>query len=156
MDIDTFLQPLAVTTKKLAQLTLEFEKTFRYLALHSLDQFLATPVSLLPSGSEKGQYLAIDVGGTNLRCAILEFSGEKASDHGINILHQKSWPIDQHLKAEQQEELFAWIGDCIAEVIVVCLQQLTRREEADFILPVGITFSFPMMYVQSTLLPGVG
>jgi len=145
-DIESFLQPLDVSTKKLSQLTLEFEKNFHNLASHSLDQFLATPVSILPSGSERGQYLALDVGGTNLRCAVLEISCE---NHGISILHQKSWPIEHHLKAVRQEELFAWIGVCIAEVIAFCIPNLKGREETNYLLPVGITFSFPMMYVQN-------
>jgi hexokinase len=56
---------------------------------------------------------------------------------------EKSWPIRDHLKHENAEDLFAWIGECIAEVVEDGVQ--TFGEELPEELPMGVTFSFPMM-----------
>jgi hexokinase len=63
---------------------------------------------------------------------------------------EKSWPIREHLKHENAEDLFAWIGDCIAEVVEDGLQVF--GEELPEELPMGVTFSFPMMYLTSLVL----
>jgi hexokinase len=47
---------------------------------------------------------------------------------------------------DKAEDLFAWIGDCIAEVITDALEDIPASVEAPFgdELLLGITFSFPM------------
>jgi hexokinase len=57
---------------------------------------------------------------------------------------EKSWPIGEHLKNEKAEDLFAWIGDCIAEVVEDGMDKF--GEGLPTRLPMGVTFSFPMMY----------
>ena len=63
---------------------------------------------------------------------------------------EKSWPIREQLKHENAEDLFAWIGDCIAEVVEDGVQ--TFGEELPEELPMGVTFSFPMMYLAPHIL----
>ena len=122
-----------------------------------MDQFLITPVTALPTGKERGKFVSIDVGGTNLRVGLIELVGE--IDHGaeregtgsvekIKRSHDKSWPIGDHLKMDKAEDLFAWIGDCIAEILTDALNetQASGSVESPFgeELLLGITFSFPM------------
>jgi hypothetical protein len=67
----------------------------------------------------------------------------------VKIILEKTWPIGEQLKNNKAEDLFQWIGKCIAEVV----QDGNRvwgpelREE----LPLGVTFSFPMMSVPPLL-----
>ncbi|ETS82750.1 hypothetical protein PFICI_04626 [Pestalotiopsis fici W106-1] len=171
MAIEEFLRPLHLDVATAHQLSREFHQTFRYLAAESQDQFLPTPITesiLRPTaGSEKGRYLAIDIGGTNLRVGFVELLGDDsdtATPFGVNgAAHgrqnghsesprlrrvlEKSWPILEHFKNEAEDALFAWIGSCIAEVV----QDGCNHYDipADSNLPLGVTFSFPM--VQSTL-----
>lgn len=56
---------------------------------------------------------------------------------------EKSWPIGEHLKNEKAEDLFAWIGDCIAEVVEDGVAEFGKALPSR--LPMGVTFSFPMM-----------
>ena len=63
---------------------------------------------------------------------------------------EKSWPIGQHLKSNKADELFAWIGGCMAEVIRDGIDQWPGELPA--ILPMGVAFSFPMMQVMSSWL----
>jgi hexokinase len=51
---------------------------------------------------------------------------------------------------DKAEDLFEWIGDCIAEVIRDALDDVPSYAESPFgeELLLGVTFSFPMMYVE--------
>ncbi len=59
---------------------------------------------------------------------------------------EKCWPIREQLKSDKADDLFAWIGRRIAEVVkdgcAVWPGELPEE------LPLGVTFSFPMMSVK--------
>lgn len=60
----------------------------------------------------------------------------------IRRLLEQSWPIGDHLKKENAELLFSWIGEKIAEVVGRACRDL--KLDRDNTLPMGVTFSFPM------------
>jgi hexokinase len=144
-----------INEKSLLDLAVRFSGVYGDLAKTSLEHFLVTPVTALPTGKEKGKFISIDIGGSNLRAGFVELMGEP--DHGVHTdsekpdekikrSYDKSWPIGEHLKMDKAEDLFAWIGDCIAEVITDALEDIPASVEAPFgdELLLGITFSFPM------------
>ena len=162
-ELDNFLRPLLIDDGLVHSLAYEFSHVYRELALSSEEQFLPTPVTTLPTGDETGQFLAIDVGGTNLRVAFIELLGdadEKAlttngEDRSRETIRnaqrprvrrtlEKAWPIGEHLKIDKTEDLFAWIGDCIAEVVGDRLSAEVGKVDMPPELNMGITFSFPM------------
>jgi hexokinase len=146
-----------INDSALLDLARRFSETYTDLAKTSTEHFLVTPVTALPTGKEKGKFLSIDVGGTNLRVGFIELLGEleQPSQGGtrngqkpvskVVRSHDKSWPIEEHLKMDQAEDLFAWIGDCIAEVIkdAVDANEFVQSPFGEELL-LGITFSFPM------------
>jgi len=165
-ELEAFLKPLVIDESKLHVMAYQFSTVYRDLARQSEQQFLPTPVTCLPSGEETGHFLAIDVGGTNLRVAFIELLGDAADhndvppNHGteksretiknaqrprVRRLLEKAWPIGEHLKMDKAEDLFSWIGDCIAEVVSDRLSSDTYKMRAPEELAMGITFSFPMM-----------
>jgi hexokinase len=163
--LDDFLSPLVLDEAVLYRLARRFSSTYRHLALNSDQQFLPTPVTRLPTGLETGRYLAIDVGGSNLRVAFIELLGEaadsdirstdaserskdtlrKAQRQRVKRTLEKAWPIQEHLKMDKAEDLFAWIGDCIAEVVADSLTSDATKGQIPQELDMGITFSFPIM-----------
>lgn len=164
-DILQLLKPLDIDDDTVHRLAYQFSQVYRELALTSEEQFLPTPVTGLPTGTETGQFLAIDVGGTNLRVAFIELLGDgldpsitangaDRSKEAIRIAQrprvrrtlEKAWPIGEHLKIDKTEDLFAWIGDCIAEVVGDYLGNDVGITSSPDVLDLGITFSFPMMY----------
>ena len=169
--LDDWLKPFAIEDDMLCTLTRQLSSTYTSLALNSSEQFLATPVTKLPSGHERGEFLAIDLGGTNLRVAFVSLLGQdlheqeshqigkngtplpngddQTQENVVSRTFEKSWPIGAHLKADNAEHLFAWLGDCLAEVIG---DRLRDGGHAFTKIPLGITFSFPMMYVLYTIL----
>jgi len=169
-ELDAFVQPLVMDDNIVHSLAYQFSQVYRQLALHSEEQFLPTPVTKLPNGHETGQFLAIDVGGTNLRVAFIELLGDaddraipstaaNGADRSRETIRnaqrprvrrtlEKAWPIGEHLKMDKTEDLFAWIGDCMAEVVSDRLSSEAGKVEVPEELLMGITFSFPMMYVK--------
>ncbi|TLS28160.1 hypothetical protein PpBr36_00936 [Pyricularia pennisetigena] len=157
--LETFLEPLHIDTQLVHRLAQDLCSTFADLAAQSDDQFLPTPISeslLLQraavDGKDPGPHLAIDIGGTNLRVAFVELShvhkdGQNETTIPLRRHFEHSWPIDSHLKNENHAVLFAWIGACIAEVVSKACAQFGIAAAAE--LPLGITFSFPM--VQESL-----
>ena len=170
--LDDFLAPLQVGPDTLHQLSRRFSTTFRHLAYHSTEQFLPTPITSLPSGTEKGKFLAIDLGGTNLRVGFVELLGQssRARQHDstgpsfggaasrdlssekpqLRRTLEKTWPIGEHLKMDQADDLFSWIGHCIAEVVSDGVRADLQADVDEHValkqLDMGITFSFPMKY----------
>ena len=163
-ELETFLRPLLINDNVVHNLAYQFSKVYEELALRSDEQFLPTPVTKLPGGEETGQFLAIDVGGTNLRVAFIELLGDSeevpstangaersretirnAQRPRVRRTLEKAWPIGEHLKMDKTEDLFSWIGDCIAEVVGDQLTSEMGRVPVPEELPMGITFSFPMM-----------
>lgn len=162
--VSKFLTPLNLDESRLHQLAHRFSHVYTELARTSDQQFLPTPVTQLPTGEETGRYLAIDVGGSNLRVAFIELLGEasdsppsadasqrsrdtllKAQRERVKRTLEKVWPIGEHLKKDNAEDLFAWIGDCIAEVVADNLTCDATKGQIPEELDMGITFSFPIM-----------
>lgn len=158
-----FLSPLRHDDTTLHSLAHRFAAVYKKLALNSDEQFLPTPVTKLPDGHEVGRYLAIDVGGSNLRVSFIELLGDASNappkrpgKHSTgNILSpqpervkrtlEKAWPIGEHLKKDNAEDLFSWIGDCIAEVVADSLTSDDTKGQVPEVLDMGLTFSFPIM-----------
>lgn len=163
--LEQVLEPLTwlINDKKLHILACLYAETFADLAKESEEHFLPTPVTKLPTGKEKGKFLAIDVGGTNLRVGFVELLGndDTAASEGnvpgvaqIRRSHEEAWPIEEHLKMDQAEDLFSWIGDCIAEVIADAMD--AGVDDLGDEIALGITFSFPMKQdslAEATLMP---
>src|SRR5436309_13040727 len=116
--IDEYPQPLVVDGDKLHHFARSFAQIYRKLAIESEDQFLPTPIDALPSGDERGRFLAIDVGVSDLRVGFVELfghAGHDALDREPNPprhqkIFEKAWPIGEHLRNEHADDLFAWIG----------------------------------------------
>lgn len=73
--------------------------------------------------------------------------GPDYSARGSRVIRQleKAWPIGEQLKNDQAEDLFAWIGRCIAEVVRDGCSAWPG--ELPDVVPLGVTFSFPMKFV---------
>ena len=98
-----------------------------------------TYVRDVPNGSEKGKFLALDLGGTNFRVLLIELDGEQVK------MENRVFPISQETMLGTGEQLFDHIAACLADFMVEHKMQQER-------LPLGFTFSFPC--VQEGLTKG--
>ncbi|KAF9278117.1 glucokinase [Linnemannia elongata] len=87
-------------------------------------------------GSEVGSYLALDVGGTNLRVVAVHLTGG-----GEITTRQTKYRIDEKLKVGDAKALFDFMAVCVDSFLDE--HQITVRGDTQFEL--GFTFSFPVL-----------
>lgn len=63
----------------------------------------------LPTGQEKGQYLTIDLGGTNLRVCWITLKGQ----HQETDIEQDTYKLPGHVKTGSADELWDLIAECL-------------------------------------------
>ncbi|XP_071294521.1 hexokinase HKDC1-like isoform X1 [Agelaius tricolor] len=96
-------------------------------------KMLPTYVCGMPDGTEKGKFLALDLGGTNFRVLLVKIkSGRRRSVQ----MYNKIFAIPLEIMQGTGEELFDHIVQCIAEFLEYMGIKGAR-------LPLGFTFSFP-------------
>lgn len=67
-----------------------------------------------PSGHEKGQYLTIDLGGTNLRVCYITLKGP---DHNTEVM-QDTYKLPKHIKTGTADELWGLIADSLSDFLI--------------------------------------
>ncbi|NXU35529.1 HXK3 protein, partial [Drymodes brunneopygia] len=97
-------------------------------------RMLPSYVSHTPDGTERGNFLALDLGGTNFRVLVV-----RVTEEGINIASE-IYVIPASIMQGTGEGLFDHIIDCI-------LDFQTKQNLMTNVLPLGFTFSFPCKQV---------
>ncbi|KAM9825539.1 hexokinase-1-like [Syngnathus typhle] len=101
-------------------------------------KMLPTFVCSTPDGTENGDFLALDLGGTNFRVLMVKIrSGKKRSVE----MHNKIYAIPQEVMQGTGEELFDHIVHCISDFLDYMGMKNAR-------LPLGFTFSFPCLQTR--------
>ncbi|KAK2896676.1 hypothetical protein QQF64_005792 [Cirrhinus molitorella] len=96
-------------------------------------KMLPTYVYRTPNGTERGKYLALDLGGTNFRVLVVKIrTGMRNSVR----MYNKIYAIPMEIMQGTGEELFDHIVQCISDFLDYMGMKNTR-------LPLGFTFSFP-------------
>ncbi|OAK99343.1 hexokinase [Phaeosphaeriaceae sp. SRC1lsM3a] len=88
-----------------------------------------------PDGHETGSYLALDMGGTNLRVCEVTLTEEKGEFEII----QSKYRMPEELKTGTADELWGYVADCLQQFI----DYHHENEKLDH-LPLGFTFSYPV------------
>ncbi|XP_077634643.1 hexokinase HKDC1 isoform X1 [Crocuta crocuta] len=95
-------------------------------------KMLPTYVCGMPDGTEKGKFLALDLGGTNFRVLLVKIRSGRKSVR----MYNKIFAIPLEIMQGTGEELFDHIVQCIADFL-----DYMGLKGAQ--LPLGFTFSFP-------------
>ncbi|XP_069828792.1 hexokinase-3 isoform X2 [Dendropsophus ebraccatus] len=136
--IDKILEPFIMTQAKLAEVQKrmrnEMEKGLRKLTQpEAIVKMLPTFVRGTPNGTERGEFLALDLGGTNFRVLYMHLGIR--NEGGIQMI-SKTFALSTEIIQGTGEELFDHIVDCITE-----FQEENNLQGKR--LPLGFTFSFP-------------
>lgn len=100
----------------------------------------------LPSGLEKGTHLALDVGGSTFRIALVELNGRQPDAKNMRIVNMKSFKIDEKVRQRQGTEFFDWMAEKIEIALAEAPPQKVNDTES---FPMGLAWSFPIEYVCS-------
>lgn len=99
----------------------------------------------LPTGQEQGTYLALEVGGSNLRMALVELNGR---DLGMRIRQAMYFAIDTAIRQLKEYVFFDWMAARIGELLKVEAES-SSHTEGNGLLPMGVAWSFPIESVQT-------
>lgn len=83
----------------------------------------------------RGTYLAVDIGGSTLRTAIVEYPAN-GSEALVSITHR--WVVVDKVKQSSETEFFNWIALRVKETLVGYGHDLSLS------IPMGLIFSFPL------------
>ncbi|KAI1793011.1 hypothetical protein LXA43DRAFT_1004244 [Ganoderma leucocontextum] len=119
------------------------------------DALFSSPtfVTGVPDGTETGTFLALDLGGTNLRVCEIELLGNKEF-----VLRQQKYKVSEQLKTGEATALFDYLADSVdafltAFASAVPFSSSSSEPDNPFAsptlpeepaVPLGLTFSFPV------------
>ncbi|KAL9031319.1 MAG: hypothetical protein Q9196_000643 [Gyalolechia fulgens] len=97
----------------------------------------------LPDGHELGTYLALEVGGSTLRVALVDLYGRDKRRPCLRIRRIVTSTIDNRVRALKGLAFFDWIAEKIGEMLSAdkAAYDHTQWEEP---LPMGVAWSFPI------------
>ena len=96
-------------------------------------KMLPTFVRAIPDGSENGEFLSLDLGGSKFRVLKVQVSQEGQQ----NVqMESQFYPMPNEITRGNGTELFDYVADCLADFMKT--KNLTHKK-----LPLGFTFSFP-------------
>lgn len=90
-----------------------------------------------PTGEERGQYLTVDMGGTNLRVCDVILAGREEGFH----ITQSKYKLPETLRTAQANELWDFVAECVR----LFLQDNHHPIECESVkTPLAFTFSYPV------------
>ncbi|KZV75042.1 hexokinase [Peniophora sp. CONT] len=89
-----------------------------------------------PTGDETGEFLAVDLGGTNLRVCLVTLQGG-----GKFEVTQSKYRLTEEQKQADGQALFDFCADCLKTFIEANFDENSLKPNE--LLPLGFTFSYP-------------
>lgn len=101
----------------------------------------------LPTGQEQGRYLAVEIGGSTLRVALVELGGQGVNQERLRVRRMECSPIDTNTRELRGLRFFDWMAERIRDMLAL------DREINDHMrlvepLRMGIAWSFPLESVK--------
>lgn len=93
----------------------------------------------LPSGEEQGSFLALDVGGSTFRVALVELTRAENESQECRILTKASFKIDNSIRQLRGVLFFDWMAERIERTLV---GQVKSKQSTP--LSMGMAWSFPI------------
>lgn len=131
----SFMAPLSL--QNMAMMSEKIREQLRIRLQSSPVSMLPSYHHALPTGTEKGTFLALDVGGSTFRVALIELRG----NGDVEILRVNSSPIDNEVKLLEGTRFFDWMAEKI-DLVLSEVGARYGRESAP--LSIGLSWSFPV------------
>lgn len=128
-----------LSTKNLIHMSKQIQAQLDHCAKTSPVCMLPSFNYALPTGKEQGTFLALDVGGSTFRMALVELSGK---DGGMKITRMESSVIDQSVKALEGKAFFDWMAKKVEEMLERGEEGYGSQGSAP--LRMGLSWSFPI------------
>ncbi|KAF6719619.1 Hexokinase-2 [Oryzias melastigma] len=141
--VDQFLQQFMVSDQAVMDLSLRFRREMdkglcRDTNPTAAVKMLPTFVRSTPDGTEQGEFLSLDLGGSNFRVLLVKV---KADGEQKVEMENKIYAIPEHVMRGCGSGLFDHVVDCLANF-------MEMKGIKDKKLPLGFTFSFPCLQTK--------
>ncbi|KAK7192878.1 hypothetical protein DPSP01_013174 [Paraphaeosphaeria sporulosa] len=145
-ELERLDKELWISSEKLKEIVRRFQE--------ELDEGLAkddqnipmnvTWVHSLPTGKEKGTFLTIDLGGTNLRVCKVTLHGETTKDNNKRYeIDQEQYKFPNSIKSTHADELWTHVAEKLEDFIEN--KGLAKEYNDKKKMPLGFCFSYPAM-----------
>ncbi|UZP37270.1 hypothetical protein NXS19_005086 [Fusarium pseudograminearum] len=142
-----FLDP--VSQDGLQQLSHNMRKQLLQRLEADMECMLPSYSHQLPRGTEVGRFVALDVGGSTLRVALVELCGRMSNiGEESRIVSMRNFRITPDIKALEGMAFFDWMAEKILETLS---EELEQDGRSDGPLPMSMAWSFP---IEQTSLAG--
>lgn len=131
----------SLSKERMAAMSERIRSQFRSCLASSPVSMLPSFTHALPSGTEVGTYLALDVGGSTLRVALIRLRGRS---EGVQVLRTTSSPIDNYVKSLEGTRFFDWMADSIDSMLPRAGDDDCHYGRGGLPLAVGLSWSFPI------------
>ena len=130
-----------VHVERLSDMSTKLQDEYRASLRASNMSMLPSYQHTLPTGNERGDFLALDVGGSTLRIALIRLAGKGNDGDGLQVRRIRSFPIDERIRQLTGQLFFDWMAARIGEMISV-YNHINGTTNAR--LEMGLTWSFPV------------
>ncbi|XP_056140844.1 hexokinase-2-like [Lampris incognitus] len=136
--VNKFLQPFCLSKKVLLGVSSKLRWDMirglgKYTHLRSPVKMLPTFVRATPDGTEKGNFLVLDLGGTKLRLVHVRMGEDPRN---VQNMGSEEYVVSENIKKGSGQQLFDHIASCLSKF----LDSLKLKQQT---LPLGFSFSFP-------------
>ncbi|KAK3903939.1 hypothetical protein C8A05DRAFT_42926 [Staphylotrichum tortipilum] len=127
----------------------KLKRQFKERLRSNPDCMLPSYNSQLPTGLETGQYLALDVGGSTLRVALVDLRGRGTAGTESGIVQMDSFKIDSDVRDLKGTEFFDWMAERIHWTMAKDGSKEKKGHSPEEPLLVGLAWSFPIEQTSS-------
>ncbi|KAK5169789.1 N-acetylglucosamine kinase 1 [Saxophila tyrrhenica] len=128
-------------TERMLEMSLRLQEEYREKLGKSEISMLPSFQHTLPNGGEKGEYLALDVGGSTFRAALIRLAGRKGEREGLQVRRMRSFVINEDIRRLKGREFFDWMASKIGEMLA---EYNHIKGTTDARLKMGMAWSFPV------------
>lgn len=110
-----FLAP--ITLPQMLAMSAAIRRQYHTKLQQSSECMLPSYDHALPTGAEQGNYLALDVGGSTLRVAIVQLKGRHGAEEAMSIERMHVSTIDKSIRNLPGRLFFDWIAEKVEAML---------------------------------------
>ena len=128
-------------TANLLAMSAQLQDQFRDKLQSSKACMLPSYTHTLPTGNEQGKYLALDLGGSKFRVALVDLAGKANGGASMTIVKMRTVMIENRVRDLQGHAFFDWMADCINDLLE---DPEAKAAHGGKPLGMGLAWSFPV------------
>lgn len=99
-------------------------------------------INRFPDGTETGEFLCLEIGGSTLRAALVRLQDiHGPTNQSVEVVDMQSWPITKELKMSKAPIFVRWIAQTAAQVVKQGPEASPNGEQVG--IRTCLTWSFP-------------